>query len=105
MRKIAYKGYWVYENGTIEGKNGIRKISLRPDGYLQLTMMNSMDYTKRINYMHHKFVWEAFNGPVIGDLHVDHIDGNKANNHLSNLRLLSPVDNMHNRRGIFTQQT
>ena len=103
MKKVAYKGYWVYEDGTIEGKNGIRKISIRPDGYLQLTMMDPMNYRKRVNYMHHRFVWEAFNGPAPDDMHVDHIDQTRTNNHLSNLRLVTRLENNNNRGGKFSK--
>jgi hypothetical protein len=99
MRSVAYKGYTVYENGNIVGKKGIRKISQRPDGYLQITTMDPINWKKRVNYMHHRFIYEAFNGPVSDSMHVDHIDQNKTNNNLSNLRILSPKQNMHNRGG------
>jgi hypothetical protein len=98
MKRVKFKGYWVYENGTIEGKKGIRKLSLNRNGYLQLTMMDPVDYTKRKNYSHHRFIWEAFNTSIKEGLHVDHIDGDRLNNHISNLRLLTPAENMKNRK-------
>ena len=101
MKQSFYKGYRVTEDGTVYGKTGSpRKLSKRKDGYLQLTIHETGYYGaayKRVNFMHHKFVWEAFNGPVEGDLHVDHIDENKSNNKLSNLRLLTPAENIGRR--------
>ena len=44
----------------------------------------------------HKLLWETFIGEIPEDKVIDHIDGNKANNHLSNLRLVSQSENMFN---------
>ena len=41
----------------------------------------------------HRFVWEYFNGPIEKGLTVDHIDGNKLNNHIDNLQLLARGEN------------
>lgn len=41
----------------------------------------------------HQLVWESFNGPVPQGFVIDHCDGNKYNNHLSNLQLLTPSEN------------
>ncbi len=96
--KVYYKGYWVEDDGTIYGKKGFpRKVQMRPDGYLQLTIHDPETYSKRINYMHHRFVYEAFNGPIEGDFHVDHIDEVRHHNYLSNLQLLTPKENIQKR--------
>lgn len=44
----------------------------------------------------HVLVWEAFNGPKPDGMVIDHIDGNRSNNCLNNLRLVSQNDNMKN---------
>lgn len=57
---------------------------------------------KRINlgnkrYSLHILVWEAFNEQKVPNgLQIDHIDGNKSNNCLSNLRLVNSSENMKN---------
>lgn len=42
----------------------------------------------------HAIVWEVHNGPVPAGLEIDHIDGNKSNSHLSNLRLVTHAQNL-----------
>ena len=44
----------------------------------------------------HRLIWEAFNGLIPDRIQVDHINGDKADNRLENLRLVSGSDNMKN---------
>ena len=41
-------------------------------------------------------MWETFNGPIPENMVIDHIDGNRSNNSLDNLKLVSQSDNMYN---------
>lgn len=45
----------------------------------------------------HKIIWVAANGVVPNGFEIDHIDKDKANYKLSNLRLLTPVQNLDRR--------
>ena len=40
----------------------------------------------------HRYVWERHNGPIGAGLHVHHVDGDKSNNDISNLELLTASD-------------
>lgn len=42
----------------------------------------------------HQIVWATFNGPVPEGFEIDHIDGDKGNNSIGNLRLVSHKSNM-----------
>jgi hypothetical protein len=45
----------------------------------------------------HRFVYELAYGPIPEGLQIDHIDGNRSNNFLSNLRLVTHQQNQWNR--------
>lgn len=48
-------------------------------------------------YPSHRLVYLMFNDVDIGENHIDHIDGNKTNNRIENLRLVSPAINNRNK--------
>lgn len=60
-------------------------------GYLCVSL--SEGYGKPNQTLIHRFVWEYFFGEIPQGLEVDHKDGNKTNNKLTNLQLLTPKDN------------
>ncbi len=47
-------------------------------------------------YYAHRIVWELANGPIEDGMCIDHIDGDRANNRLSNLRLTTLSMNQRN---------
>lgn len=88
------------ENGLIysirkRGKSLLSPLTL-PTGYQQLILFKGRGTgVKSVVYVH-QIVYMAANGLYNETLTIDHIDGNKANNKLSNLRLLTQRDNgMH----------
>ena len=52
---------------------------------------------KRKNYKVHKLVLETFVDKPDGNYQVDHIDRNRSNNDISNLRWVTPQENSLNR--------
>lgn len=65
--------------------------NLDPSGYWRT------EYKGR-KYQLHRIVYEMFHGSIPEGLLVDHIDGNKGNNRLSNLRVVSSHVNMRNQK-------
>ena len=63
-------------------------------GYVQVRILG-------LAYLAHRLVWLYIHGkwPKNG-YEIDHIDGNKANNKLSNIRLCTKVQNSYNKAGI-----
>ena len=69
--------------------------SITKNGYLQV--WNS--HTKKKEFLH-RVIWEELNGPIPGDLTIDHINGNKVDNRIENLQLLTRKANLQrNQRG------
>ena len=42
----------------------------------------------------HRIVWEQHNGPIPDGMTIDHINGNKKDNRIENLQMLSRKDNI-----------
>ena len=86
--------YYVQDDGKIfsERTNKILSIYLDKDGYEKVQMMSTDG--KRHRYSVHRLVLENFN-PTDGmdKLQVNHIDGNKRNNNLSNLEWVTCSEN------------
>ena len=82
--------YLIDERGRILNKETL--CILRPairNGYYRVCIQHK-------NYSVHILLWEAFNGKILEGYEIDHIDGNKLNNDLTNLRLVNHSENMHN---------
>lgn len=62
--------------GYLDRQTGYRKVSVR----------------RRPAYIH-RLVFSAFVGPIPKGLEIDHIDGSRTNNHLSNLRVVTKREN------------
>lgn len=91
----GYEGlYEASDMGNFRSiKNGIIKI-LKPrffwTGYVSIQLSKN---SKHKTFTGHKLVWLAFNGEIPDNYVIDHIDMNKSNNNLSNLRLLTNREN------------
>lgn len=92
-RDIArYTNYKATSCGEIIGQRGtvLTKV-LKKNGYFHFS--RSSGHGRPSQTLVHRFVYEYFNGPIPAGLVVDHIDGDRLNNSVENLQLLSPKDN------------
>jgi hypothetical protein len=88
---------WPYEassNGRI--RHAVTKRVRAPyfrksDGYFGIGLCDSHRKPRQKTFPVHRLVLEAFTGPL--DCDVNHIDGVKTNNHLSNLERTTPSKN------------
>lgn len=91
---IGFEGLYKVSNlgNVFSIRNNINlKKCFDKDKYHQVTLtVNGKSKSKRV----HRLVIEAFEGK--SSLHVDHINGVKTDNRLSNLRYVTPrINNMH----------
>lgn len=99
---VGYPGkYRVSDHGRVAGRK-ILKLGAHRDGYLQVKLFwGTLPSTTYV----HRMVAEAFVPRREGCREVDHIDGDKTNNHASNLRWVTREENMQAAQalGLLTQ--
>lgn len=92
-----YTRYGADTNGNIYGVKGTI-ISLCNDtmGYPSFRIHDkiSKHTNQAITTRAHRFIWECHNGLITGNKVINHIDGNKTNNALINLELITQKENM-----------
>lgn len=95
--KIDFDRYIVLENGDIISKHIKKPISTKTykgNDYVYNTF--TLKDGGQEPFSRHRVIWYYFNGNIPDGLDIDHIDTNKKNNALSNLRCVSRGANMAN---------
>ncbi|HDM8089251.1 TPA: HNH endonuclease [Yersinia enterocolitica] len=96
---INFNDYFIYnaEDGALRWKvarGGILPGRLaggfNGEGYLHVGFNHK-------TYKVHRVIWEMHNGPIPEGMQVDHIDHNRVNNRIENLRIVTQAQNSKNR--------
>lgn len=95
---MDYNNLFNYDNGFLfwrEGQQGHARAgdlvgTLREDGYIGIVIRGKYCFA-------HRIIWEMFNGPIPVGLVVDHIDADRANCSIENLRICTFQENHFNR--------
>lgn len=95
-RVVGYCNYTVSKQGIVFGVNGELKQRTEKTGYKRVQLNK---FGKRKNFLVHRLVYETFLGPIPEGYQIDHIDHDKTNNHIDNLRALPASVNMARKRG------
>lgn len=92
MKRFRNSEYYISEHGDIFKNNNPLYKYITKKGYIKYRLsIKSQRY-----YMYaHRAVYETYIGKLNSSLQINHIDGNKMNNHYSNLEQISCMDNIH----------
>lgn len=90
--QIGALDYQTTEEGFLVKRRGkgLIKTFEDKDGYLKYHLQQ---HGRTFNIFVHQVIWLVFRGAVPGGLTIDHIDGDKTNNQIENLQLLTPEEN------------
>ena len=98
--KFINANYEVSDKGDIKsvnyrgtGKSAIRKQSISKNGYMRVILS---DNGKNKTYFVHRLVAAAFIPNPENKPCIDHIDGDRTNNHADNLRWVTAKENSNN---------
>ncbi|MEK5108570.1 HNH endonuclease [Cytobacillus sp. FSL K6-0129] len=93
---IGYSGYLISDQGNIfstkrGSKRKLRVFSNRK-GYMRVGLIDSLGNQRQVFV--HRLVAENFIGPITNGYVVNHIDGDKSNNTLPNLEIITESENI-----------
>lgn len=100
MNKEYLNEFFSYESdgGLVRVKNsphsrmGKLRGHLRGDGYIRVHVSGRLYYL-------HRLVWMFFNGEIADGFDIDHINRNRSDNRVTNLRLAKRYENSQNISG------
>lgn len=91
-----YPRYEVSESGTIRNSKTLKiKKPYNHNGYAKIQLLNDEG---RKSFRVHRLVVNAFIKKIEKDMHVDHINRVRSDNRVENLRIVSPRENLFNRK-------
>jgi hypothetical protein len=100
-----YPDYYIGELGNVYSTRVSKKLNptgrfyklklwdKHPTGYLNAGLYNTPGVKNKTYYRVHRLVWESFNGAIPEGYVVDHKNGDKKDNRLKNLQLLTWSEN------------
>jgi len=102
----GFEDYHICDDGTVlstkiaprynpEGNLRLVKPRIHPSGYLYYGLFVGEGESKqRLWRRGHRLVYETFGGKIPNGFEIDHIDGDKHNNDITNLRVVTRSENM-----------
>jgi hypothetical protein len=90
------RGIWRADPdvGVVYGQRGQAMGCLNNCGYVRLKLRDPSKRNGTLSVLAHRVIWEAIHGPIPTHLTVNHIDGDKINNSLSNLEVVTMAENI-----------
>jgi hypothetical protein len=106
MTKELIQELFYYDNGFLFNK--VKRSSNAMPNTMAGTLPNNSEY-RRVSisnkvYLEHRIIWIYFNGLIPKGMFIDHINQNKKDNKIENLRLCTRSQNQYN-RGAYKNNT
>lgn len=100
MEVKGYPEYLIYDDGRVLSKrrNRFMKITKDTKGYNRIKLMINK---KRGDFKIHRLVAEHYIPNPENKPQVNHINGDKSNNHISNLEWVTNMENINSYRSIY----
>lgn len=87
-----FKEKYIYFNGVLISKSTMRIVgSMRDTGYITTGDGNFTEYC-------HRIVWEMHCGNIPEGYEIDHVNHDRSDNRIENLRIVKKKDNLKNKR-------
>ncbi|WP_411815507.1 HNH endonuclease signature motif containing protein [Gordonia sp. SND2] len=89
-------GGWVVDahRGHILGRSGKPLTRRSPDGYLHPKFRHPENWHVEVSVFAHRVIWEHVHGPIAPGLTINHKNGDKTDNRIENLELVTVGDNV-----------
>ena len=106
MTKELLQELFYYKDGFLFNK--VKRSSNALPNTMAGTLPNNSEY-RRVSisnkiYLEHRIIWIYFNGLIPKGMFIDHINQNKKDNSIENLRLCTRSENQYN-RGAYKNNT
>tara|TARA_B100000767_G_C19237260_1_gene317740 strand:+ start:59 stop:487 length:429 start_codon:yes stop_codon:yes gene_type:complete len=87
--QLKVKELFDYKDGMLYWKKSNKLAGTKHDGYTRIAI-------KGKKYLAHRLVWLMTYGTIPAHLQIDHINGDRSDNSINNLRLVTNQGNQHN---------
>lgn len=94
---INFEKYIINKDGSIISKHWNKNLTeMKPTGKDYIANRLVLKNGQKRWFFRHRVIWYYFNGEIPEGMEIDHINGNKQDNRLSNLRCVTHSENMNN---------
>lgn len=91
--KLIYEKYYCTKDGKVFNyQNNKEVVGYTKDDYYLYITIRSRSINRR-DIRKHRMIYEYFNGNIPKGYVINHLDGDKQNNALSNLQMVTPKEN------------
>lgn len=82
------------ERGWVLGVRGLPFRRINADGYVQIKFRDPVDWWRERAVLAHRVIWESAHGSIPRGLFINHLTGDRLDNRLVNLELVTASQNM-----------